>query len=760
MLSNRRGVLRGAGILALILVWLALAGLGGQSIGKLSDVQENDVAAFLPESAESTRASELGQGFTDDSVLPALVIVEAADGATLDEQQIGAVQGWAAGLAALELDEGRTVGDLLVSGALAIPSQDGQAVLVTLALDSAQANQQIGEERAVNLVVDAVRDAKEGLEDAGLTAMVTGPAGSIADLVAAFAGIDGLLLLVALAVVFVILVLVYRSPSLPFTVLFTALFGLAAAALVVYELAKAGVLVLNGQSQGILFILVVGAATDYSLLIVARYREELRRVQSPYTAMGRALRASFEPIAASAGTVIAGLLTLLLSDLKSNSSLGPVAAIGVAAAMLSAMTLLPALLLVAGKRARFIFWPRMPHAVPVDEQGRPQDETLEHLEARTGVWGKVSALIGRRPRLVWVGTAAVLLAAAAFVPTLQADGTSDSDIFLGDVESVAGGEALAEHFDAGGSEPIEVFVPEGVADDVVAALRDVDGIASANVYTGAQGRLGAPVDAPPLVVDGMVRIDAVTTASSESQEASAVVSDVRDEARAISDQALVGGTSAERLDTQETSARDLRVIVPSILLVILLVLVLLLRSVVGPLLIVAANVLSFTATVGLSAVAFNHLFGFPGADASVPLYAFVFLVALGIDYSIFLMTRVREETLTHGTRRGVRRGLAVTGGVITSAGLVLAATFGALAVLPLLFLVQLAYLVALGVLVDTFVVRTLLVPGLVHDLGRRIWWPWQRRIPADGADEAGTELPAAEPADDIADAPSRQVDPA
>ena len=737
-------MLRGAGLVALILVWLALAGMGGQSVGKLSEVQENDVAAFLPQSAESTRAAELDQGFTDDSVLPALVVVEADGGGALSEQQVGAVQGWAAQLPGLDVGEGETIADLLVADPVAIPSQDGEAVLVTLSLDSVKASEQIGEERVVNLVVAAVRDAVAPLEDAGLVSWVTGPAGSIADLVEAFGGIDGLLLLVALAVVFVILVLVYRSPSLPFTVLFTALFGLAAAALVVYQLAKAGVLVLNGQSQGILFILVVGAATDYSLLIVARYREELRRIESPYTAMARALRASFEPIAASAGTVIAGLLTLLLSDLKSNSSLGPVAAIGIAAAMLAAMTLLPALLLVAGKRARFIFWPRMPHPVPVDEQGRPQDETLAHLEERTGVWGRVSKLVGRRPRLVWAGTAVVLLAAAAWVPTLDASGTSDSDIFLTEVDSVTGGEVLAEHFDAGQVEPIQVFAPESAAEEVVAAVEGVEGITSATVFTGVPEAPGAPSDAPPLVVDGLVRIDAVTQASAESQEASDVVADVRAAAHAVSGDTLVGGAAAQRLDTQETNTRDLTVIVPAILLVILLVLILLLRSVVAPLLIVAANVLSFAATIGLGALAFNHVFGFPGTDASVPLYAFVFLVALGIDYSIFLMTRVREESLVHGTRLGVRRGLTVTGGVITSAGLVLAATFGALAVLPLLFLVQLAFLVALGVLVDTFVVRTLLVPGLVHDLGRKVWWPWQRRIPGDDTADGDADRPAEE----------------
>jgi RND superfamily putative drug exporter len=395
------------------------------------------------------------------------------------------------------------------------------------------------------------------------------------------------------------------------------------------------------------------------------------------------------------------------------------------------MTLLPALLLMTGRRSRLVFWPRVPRVV--DDAGVASVESLEHLEARTGIWGRVSALIGRRSRMVWVVTALVLVAAAAWVPTLQASGTSESDIFLTDVESVAGGEILSDHFDAGRVEPITVFAPEVDLLAVEEAVAGLPGVVSALPVPEAAGPPGAPADpdAPARVVDGMVRIDVVTEASAESQEASRLVADVRDAAHGVSGDALVGGAAAERLDTQLTNARDLRVIVPTVLLVILIVLMLLLRAVVAPLVIVAANVLSFGATIGLGALAFNHVFGFPGADASVPLYAFVFLVALGIDYSIFLMTRVREESLVHGTREGVRRGLTVTGGVITSAGLVLAATFGALAVLPLLFLVQLAFLVALGVLVDTLVVRTLLVPGGVHDMGRVSWWPWRRRVPAD-----------------------------
>lgn len=725
--GRRRGLLRGLVTLGLILAWFAVGGLGGTAVGSLSEVQENDAAAFLPAQAESTRAGELAREFSDQTSLPALLVVES-DGA-LDPGQVGEVQAFAEELPSLELEDGRTLGDLVVQPPVAIPSEDGEAVLVTVALDADAANEQVGEERTVNVVVAELRAAAADLEGDGLEVWVTGPAGSIADLVEAFGGIDGILLLVALGVVFVILVLVYRSPSLPFTVLLTSLFGLAGAALVVYHLADAGILVLNGQSQGILFILVVGAATDYSLLLVARYREELRRVTSVHTAMRRALRASIEPIAASAGTVIAGLLCLLLSDLSSNSSLGPVAAIGIVAAFLAALTLLPALLLAGGQRfARLIFWPRVPRPADGAADTEARDETVEEVEARSGIWGRVSRGIAAHPRRVWVSTAALLLIAAAFVPTFRAEGTSESDVFLTEVESVAGQEALGRHFDAGQVQPVTVVAQEGDLDAVLEAAQGVDGVEGAAAVGDAPA--GPPSDepVPPRVIDGRVLVEVVTAAASDSQEATEVVRDVRTAVHEVADDALVGGAAAERLDTQETSTRDLTVIVPTVLVVILLVLILLLRSILAPVLLMVANVLSFGATLGIGALVFNHVFDMPGADAVVPLYAFVFLVALGIDYSIFLMTRVREEALEHGTREGVRRGLSVTGGVITSAGVVLAATFSALAVLPLLFLAQLAFLVALGVLIDTLVVRTLLVPGLVHDLGRASWWPWHTRI--------------------------------
>lgn len=725
-----RGALRWLVVSIALIGWFAIAAFGGMAQGTLSQVQENDAAAFLPANAESTRAGELAAEFTEGTSLPGLVVITSDDGAALGEEQIAAIQALAESIGGLELPGGEVVEDVLTGPVAVVPSEDGEAIMLPVSIDATQADRLIGddEERVTVAVVESIRtEAPAALEGVDVTAWVSGPAAYVADLVSAFGGIDGLLLLVALVVVLVILVIVYRSPLLPFAVIFTSVFALCLAALVVKPLAGNDVLQLNGQSQGILSILVIGAATDYSLLLVARYREELTRHRRPSAAMRAAWRASLEPIAASAGTVIAGLLCLMLSDLGSNASLGPVAAIGIVAAFLGALTFLPALLLLAGQRSRVVFWPRVPHySAAGDEPGKP------------GLWQRVADAVTRRARPVWIITLLGLLALAAFLPTLRADGTGESDVFRGEVEAVAGEEVLAAHFEIGQVEPIQVFVAEDAAAAVVDAMDGIDGVASAAVYTGESAG-GPPSEEPaePVVVDGIVMVEVVTEASAESREAIGVAADVREAAHAAAPDSLVGGAAAERLDTQETAASDLRTIVPVVLIVIFLMLVLLLRAIVAPLLLLVANVVSFAATMGLSAIVFNHVLDLPGADATVPLYGFVFLVALGIDYSIFLMTRVREESLQHGTREGVRRGLAVTGGVITSAGLVLAATFSALGVIPLLFLLQIAFIVAVGVLIDTFVVRSLLVPGLVHDIGRAVWWPWVRRIPRDEASSQG-----------------------
>ncbi|MDM8084243.1 MMPL family transporter [Cellulomonas cellasea] len=764
MLSKSAGaVVRALVIVAVLAAWLAIGGAGGMAQGRLSQVQTNDTAAFLPSSAESTQAAEAGQGFIDSETLPVLVVMTPSGGGDVTAAQVAAVQQYLQTLpetpipgADAAAGDPATFADVLAGPTVAVPSEDGKALLIPLSLDAAATEEPLADgEGVTGAVVSELRAslaeelgaAADSAGELGLHAWVTGPGGYVADLVEAFGGIDGVLLLVALGAVLVILILVYRSPFLPLIVILSAVFALCLAALVVYNLADDGVLVLNGQAQGILSILVVGAAVDYSLLLVSRYREELRRVPSAYTAMARAVRGSIEPIAASAGTVIAGLLCLLLSDLGSNRSLGPVGAIGIASALLATLTLLPALLLILGSRSRGLFWPRKPRPVEGAASGdvpalRPTSEVL------TGLWGRLARFVGAHARPVWALTALVLVGGAAFLPTLQASGTNQSDVFLTPVDSVAGEEVLAEHFPAGVVQPAIVIAPEGDLDAVVAAAEGVEGVESATPVsaqdTGAPagGAAGGGAAAEPRVVDGMVKVNVVTSAGSDTQAAVETIERLRDAVHQASPDALVGGAAAETLDTQIAGARDLKVIVPTVLAVILVILVILLRALVAPLLLVVANVLSFAAALGVSAVVFNHVLDFPGADPTVPLYSFVFLVALGVDYSIFLMTRVREETVHFGTREGVLRGLAVTGGVITSAGVVLAATFGALGILPLLFLAQLAFIVALGVLIDTLIVRSLLVPALVHDLGRVAWWP-SRLARADVEAEAiaaqGTE---------------------
>ncbi|PXY32678.1 hypothetical protein BAY60_03000 [Prauserella muralis] len=658
---------------ALIIIgWLAVGGFGGPYAGKLSDVAENDMASFLPESAEATEVAELQRRFTDSQAIPAVVVAERRSGLTqADRAYLAERRGAVAGLP----------GTGQPSPVLPSPRDDKAAQVVVPITQSGEPG------TSVEWIREAFADRPEGLG-----VYVTGPAAQIADLSEAFSGIDGLLLLVAGAVVALILVVVYRSPLLPLVVLLSAVFALGLASLVVYLLADAGTLALNGQSQGILFILVFGAATDYALLLVSRFREELRETAAPFEAMRRSWRATIEPIAASAGTVILGVLCLLFSDLNSNQGLGPVAAIGIGAALLASITFLPAALALLGRAA---FWPFRPAL------GSP------HPESR-GSWGRVAGFVDRRPRAIWIVTALVLLAGAAFVPQLKASGTAQSDVFLTPVESVTGQEVLSRHFPGGTGSPTVVIADAEATDAVLSATR-VPGVASAEV-AGTRG--------------GMVLIEAVLTDPADSEPAVATVERVRDSVHAVEGaNARVGGDTAVMLDTQRTSQRDRTVIIPLVLVVVLAVLALLLRALLAPLLLVATVVLSFAATMGVSALVFNHVLGFPGADPAVPLFGFVFLVALGIDYNIFLMTRVREETLRQGTREGTRRALALTGGVITSAGVVLAATFSALAVLPILFLAQIAFIVAFGVLLDTLVVRSLLVPALTVDIGKRVWWP-------------------------------------
>ncbi len=731
--SRRAGVIRGLCLVALVAAWLVAAGLGGPAIGSLSSVQSNNQETFLPAGAESVAAADAAAAFDTSGQLPAFVIFSTEDAAT--PTQSDSWRAFTESLAGQPVTSARgtdlgTVGDYLVDPPAAgrpvpiplIPAQDGRAALVVVPLSEDKVTAVGADGRdPLGDVVGAVRTAAEAA-GGGAAIHVTGPAGLIGDLGAAFAGIDGLLLIVALSAVLLILFLVYRAVALPFVVLFTSISALALAGGVVYLLASNDVLTLNGQSQGILFILVVGAATDYGLLLVSRYREELGRVQSTWVAITRAWRACLEPIAASAGTVIIGLLCLLLSDLNSNKGLGPVGAIGIAASFLAALTLLPALLMAG----RWLFWPRIPRVV----SGRAGGAHAGRGRRPAAMWEKIAVVVARHPRRIWVTTVLVLAAACAFVPTLKASGTAQTDVFLTDVDSVAGQDTLSEHFPGGAGNPVVIIAPEPIAEQVLDAVAGVDGISGEPAVLTSAGVGPSAAGAAPLVVDGTVQIQATLAAAADSEAAEATVRAVREAAHAVpgaDGRVLVGGTTAVLVDTRDTSVRDLKVIIPVVLIAVLIVLILLLRALVAAVLLVAATLLSFGSALGVSALMFNHVFDFPGADPAVPLFAFVFLVALGIDYSIFLMTRAREEVAFRGPRSGVMRGLAVTGGVITSAGIVLATTFAALAVIPILFLAQIAFIVAFGVLLDTFVVRTLLVPAAAIDMGAFTWWPIRPR---------------------------------
>ncbi len=672
--------------LVVLLLWLGAAGPLGSLSGQLAGLQENDTAAFLPDSAESTRVQELSQRFVPTRAIPAILLWEG-DG-PLEQADVDAV-GQALEEATAVAEE---AGALVGQASPPVRSEDGAAVQAVLPLDP-----ELGDELVV--VVEELRTA---IAVEGTDSFVTGPGGIFADFANGFAGIDGLLLLAAFGVVLVILLVVYRSPILPFLVIGTAGLALTAGNAVAYLLADAGVITVNGQSQGIASILVVGAATDYGLLLVARFREELQQEASRFTAMRTALRRSWEPILASGATVVLGVLCLLFSDLSSNRGLGPISAVSVALAVLAALTFLPAALALLGRAA---FWPFRPRLGDRPREGRG--------------WQRVAALVGRRPRRVLALSTLALVAAAVFAPTFPAEGITFSDAIRGESNGVDGQEALARHFDAGSGSPTVVVTPEGNWPAVAEAAAAAEGVAAVAPFTGGPPQPGAD----PAVVDGLVRLDVTLAVPADSTEAIDVVQGLRTTLDDADPGALVGGDTASNLDARETAARDLRVIVPSVLLVITVVLALLLRSLVAPLLLMATVVLSVGATVGVAALLFDGVFGFPGSDPGILLIGFVFLVALGIDYNIFLMTRAREESARHGTRAGVLRALSVTGGVITSAGLVLAATFGALSVLPLLFLTQLSFLVGFGVLLDTFVVRSLLVPAAVVLLGERTWWP-------------------------------------
>ena len=681
----------------LILVfWLVLVAVAGPLSGKLMGAEKNDTSAWLPANAQSTQVLTLRSQVVSPNVFAAVVVYDRPSGLTAADR--AKVTADAASFA-------RVPG--AVPGQVAGPvfAADGKAAETIVPVNLGSTGWS-----AAGPAADSLRATAESGAD-GLTAHITGPLGSAADSNDAFKGIDGTLLYSALAVVIVLLLLTYRSPVLWLLPVISVGVALVTAQALIYLLAAHAGLTVNAQTAGILDVLVFGAGTDYALLLTARYREELRRHEDRHKAMAVALRRAGPAIVASAGTVIVSLLTLWLAELNSTKSMGPVLAIGVAVSLLAMMTLLPALLVITG---RWVFWPAKPSFGSAEPTTR-------------GLWARVGNRIAVRPRTVWIGTVVVLGAMAAGAAGLQAHGLTNAQSFRGHPDSVAGATVLDQHFPGGAGQPVQVFGNPSSGPQLAAALHSVSGLTDVT---------------KPVNLAGHTYLEATLTSAPDSQAAYDTIGKARAATAAVPGaNALVGGNTAVNLDVQQAAAHDRTLIIPIILVVVFLILMLLLRAVVAPIMLIATVVLSFGAALGVSALFFNNVFNFGGADTTFPLFVFVFLVALGIDYNIFLMTRVREETKRHGPRQGALIGLSVTGGVITSAGAVLAGTFAVLGTLPVTFLTELGFAVAFGVLLDTIVVRSVLVTALNLDLGRHVWWPSKLSRPT-GPTEAPTEADA------------------
>ena len=687
-----------------VIVWFAITGIFGPLFGKLSSVQENNNSSFLPKGAEATLAADEIAKFSgkDTFNFPTLILFE---GKTTPETfaAINAHLSTVGELALAGTDS--KISDFLAPGQQisVFPSQDGQAILANIPLDGNSIAKTLSNDKPVlPAVVEALRaDIKPVAEANGLTHYVTGPGGLLGDLFGAFGTLDSSLLLTTLGVVALILIVVYRSPILWIIPLLSALFALSTAGGIVYILAKHNIIDVDGQSQGILSVLVIGAATDYALLLIARYREELHLHESRFDAMKAAYKGVWEPILASGSTVSISLLILLFSQLTNTAGLGPIGAIGVVCSMITILTLLPALLLVFG---RWIFWPR-----------RPLFDGDDHV--MSGMWSKVGNTIGKNPRKAWMISASVLLIFAFASTTLKADGIGTVDTFTGKPESVVGQKLLETHFPGGQGDPTQIVVSQDKLDELAMRLSSAPGV------TNVAPQMDPTNPSAVHVVGGKAILNVTLDKAPDSVEAGNDIPKIRQIAHATDASSLVGGTSAVYFDVRTANNRDNKTIIPIILFVITLILGLLLRSILSAIVLLGTVVLSYFATLGVCALVFNHIFGFAGGDNSFPLFAFIFLVALGIDYNIFLMTRVREESQKIGTRAGVIKGVTVTGAVITSAGIVLAATFAVLGLLPLVPLAELGFAVAFGVLLDTIIVRSILVPALVHEIGPKIWWP-------------------------------------
>ncbi|HYQ79558.1 MAG TPA: MMPL family transporter [Solirubrobacterales bacterium] len=717
-----------------VAVWLLIGAAGLLAHAHIDDVTAAGQSSFLPSDSESTRALDALQQVSGGSEdVPVVVVFERPGGLTrADLRAIGR--------------EGDGLGRLKITGATPIVdpfsgeyrdqltkvarlangigpvSRDGEAALLVLAIDA--------EDRgAVVSGVEQIRRYLRGHERPGLRAFVTGPGGIAADLEAVAADAGRTLLFATLGLVLLLLLIVYRAPMLALLPLLVVGLAYLAAIGIAYLLIEAGWITVNAEGTMLLLVLVFGAGTDYSLLLVHRYREELalaggqggpRRSLptsategTPLTPLQTAVRETRPAILASGGTVIAAMLVLLVANLQSTHWLGPVLAIGIATMLLAAFTLLPALLAILGDRA---FWP----ANPAREAG--QGGPRRNLPIRDGgdppaprptIWERAAGLVRRRSGRIIVAVLALLAVLAL--------GNLTSHVSLGFGQGVTratnssrGTEALERHFPAGLGAPLTAVVK---AEAAPAVTREMERLEAVQLVLPAP----VPGDATKAVILLVLRDDPYGDA------AEGAVEEIRERLHAVAPDGLLGGVPVENLDVEEANARDTKLIVPLVLLVIGLILIAVLRALIAPAYLIATVLASFAATLGLATFAFIEVFGMDGLAFNLELMSFIFLVALGVDYNIFLMTRAREEAAARGTRDGVLAALTSTGGVITGAGLILAGTFATLTLLPLEELVQIGATVAVGVLLDTFVVRALLIPAITYRLGERAWWPSQNR---------------------------------
>ncbi|GGP33399.1 MMPL family transporter [Streptomyces calvus] len=655
-------------------LWLAALVFVGPLAGRFGEVQQNRAVDYLPDSADSTQVARIQEELPGGESTDLVLVYHRDGGLTAADRSAAAAQ-------VAEVEDAYE----LSQPPRGVPSGDGDTLMY--AVSSTQPGQ---DEDARDAFVDGVREITVGT--GGLSAEVGGPGALNTDMGTVFETIDGTLLLATLAVVTVLLVLIYRSPFLWLVPLAVAGVATALAMAVGYGLHALFDVTVTGQSGGIMTVLVLGAGTDYALLLISRYREELRRHERPYDAMSAALRGCGPAVLASSGTVAAGLLCLLAADLNSSSGMGPVGMVGVLAALVAMTTLLPAVLVLLGRR---VFWPLIPAFGSAPR-------------ARRSLFAVMGTSAARRPAAVLAGGAALLGALALGTLNLTGD-LKQEDSFTDRPESITALQTLEREYPERSTRPLTVMAPADRADAVLERARGTEGVAEA-----AAGRSGG----------GWTEISVFATAAPESAGETRTIEALRDGLDGDGLGAHVGGPSAQRLDLAASEARDRSVIVPLVLAAVFGILVVLLRSLVAPLLLLAAVVAVWGAALGLGGLVFEPLFGFAGTDPGLGLLSFVFLVALGVDYGIFLMHRMREESLNGAEPEAAAlTALRTTGGVIASAGVVLAATFAVLTTLPLVGLVELGFVIAAGVLLDTFLVRTYLVTTASVLLRRRMWWP-------------------------------------